>query len=86
MAADLKKIEKWAKTWKVTFNASKSKEIIFSKKEPQDYPAIMFNGEIIENVTTLKHLGLMLSSTLDWTAQINYVALKANRKLSVLRI
>ena len=28
---------------------------------------------------------MILSSTLDWTAQVNDVCLKANRKLSVLR-
>ena len=31
------------------------------------------------------HLGLILSSDLDWSKQINEVALKANRKLSVLK-
>ena len=29
---DLKKIANWAKKWKVTFNAKKSKNMIFSKK------------------------------------------------------
>ena len=29
---DLKKIANWAKKWKVTFNAKKSKDMIFSKK------------------------------------------------------
>ena len=32
-----------------------------------------------------KHLGVYLSSTLDWSTQISEVCLKANRKLSVLR-
>ena len=32
-----------------------------------------------------RHLGLYLSSTLDWTKQISEVCLKANRKLAVLR-
>ena len=32
-----------------------------------------------------KHLGIYLSSTLDWSVQIKEVCLKANRKLSVLR-
>ena len=29
---DLEKITTWAKKWKVTFNAKKSKDLIFSKK------------------------------------------------------
>ena len=32
-----------------------------------------------------KHLGLILTSSLEWGAQVNEVCLKANRKLSVLR-
>ena len=32
-----------------------------------------------------KHLGVYLSSSLDWSKQIDNVCLKANRKLSVLR-
>ena len=32
-----------------------------------------------------KHLGVYLSSSLDWNRQIDEVCLKANRKLSVLR-
>ena len=32
-----------------------------------------------------KHLGLYLTSNLDWSEQVHQVCLKANRKLSVLR-
>ena len=32
---DLVKISAWATRWKVTFNAGKSKDMIFSKKMPQ---------------------------------------------------
>ena len=32
-----------------------------------------------------KHLGLMLSSNLDWSYQVQYVCLRADRKLEVLR-
>ena len=40
---------------------------------------------LIERVNTHKHLGLILTSSLDWGAQVNEVCLKANRKLSALR-
>ena len=32
-----------------------------------------------------RHLGLYLTSSLDWSLQVQQVCLKANRKLSVLR-
>ena len=48
-------------------------------------PPLLFNENYIERVNTHKHLGLYLSSTLDWSKQLHEVCLRANRKLSVLR-
>ena len=45
----------------------------------------MFNGVFIERVNLHKHLGIYLSSNLDWCKQIDAVCCKANRKLSILR-
>ena len=82
---DLVKISAWAKKWKVTFNAGKSKDIIFSQKCLNNSPPLIFNNSYIERVNLHKHLGLYLSSSLDWSEQIKQVCLKANQKLSVLR-
>ena len=82
---DLIKISQWAEKWRVTFNPKKSKDIIFSKKCLNNSPPLVFGETFIERVNTHKHLGLILSSDLNWTQQINEVSLKANRKLSVLR-
>ena len=82
---DLAKIVLWASKWKVTFNAKKSKDIIFTKKCLNNSPPLIFCDTFIEFVSTHKHLGFNLTSSLDWSAQVNEVCLKANRKLSVLR-
>ena len=82
---DLQKISNWAQTWKVKFNTKKSKDIIFSNKLLNNSPPLVLNGSNIDRVNTHKHLGIYLSSTLDWSVQIHEVCLKANRKLSVLR-
>ena len=82
---DLIKISNWADKWKVTFNAKKSKDIIFSNKYLNNSPALIFNNKYIDRVNVHKHLGIYLSSSLDWSKQIYEVCLKANRKLSVLR-
>ena len=82
---DLLKISKWAEKWKVKFNAGKSKDLIFSNKILNNSPPLLFNDNIVERVNTHRHLGVYLSSTLDWSVQINDVCLKASRKLSVLR-
>ena len=82
---DLQKISSWATKWKVKFNASKTKNIIFSDKVLNNSPPLIFNDCFIEQVNLHKHLGIYFSSTLDWSKQIFEVCLKANRKLSVLR-
>ena len=82
---DLIKISEWASKWKVTFNAGKSKDIIFSNKNLNNSPPLVFNNTFIERVNTHKHLGMHLTSNLDWSVQVHETCLKANRKLSVLR-
>lgn len=82
---DLEKIAQWATRWKVTFNAKKSKDIIFSNKCLNNSPPLIFGETFIERVNTHKHLGIFLTSNLDWSVQVNEVCLKANRKLAVLR-
>ena len=59
--------------------------MIFSNKILNNSPPLLFNDNIVERVNTHRHLGVYLSSTLDWSVQINDVCLKASRKLSVLR-
>ena len=44
-----------------------------------------FNDTFIDRVNSHKHLGVFLTSNLDWSVQIHQTCLKANRKLFVLR-
>ena len=82
---DLIKISNWAQLWKVTFNAGKTKDIIFSSKVLYNSPPLLYNENVIERVNTHRHLGVYLTSNLDWSIQINDICLRANKKLSVLR-
>ena len=83
---DLQKINNWAKTWKVTFNALKSKDIIFTRNlQVNNSPPLILDNTFVTRVHEHKHLGLWLNNTLSWSRQISEVVLKANYKLSVLR-
>ena len=82
---DLHKISTWADKWKVLFNAGKTKDIIFSNKMLNNSPPLVFNDSFINRVNTHRHLGVYLTSNLDWSTQINDICLKANRKLAILR-
>ena len=83
---DLEKISVWAKTWKVTFNASKSKDMIFcNNKQLFNSPPLVFNNTFVQRVAEHKHLGLWLSPSLSWSKHVYETCLKATRKLFVLR-
>ena len=80
---DLAKIYNWSLTWKVTFNASKSKDIIFSKSLLPSHPTIL-GLQFIERVHLHKHLGLYITSNLTWDKHIESVVKKVNLKLSIM--
>ena len=83
---DLETLNTWSKRWKVSFNADKSKDIIFSQNKVLfNSPPVLLDGDFVERVHEHKHLGIYLSSNLSWSRQIHEVCLQANRKLAVLR-
>ena len=59
--------------------------MIFSSKVLNNSPPLFYNETIINRVNIHRHLGVYLSSNLDWSFQINDICLRANRKLAVLR-
>ena len=82
---DLAKISYWASKWKVNFNPSKTKNMLFSHKIFSNVPPILFNNTIVKQVQEHKHLGIWLTPTLCWSKQIHEICLRANSKLAVLR-
>ena len=48
-------------------------------------PPIVFNDTFVERVDKHRHLGVWLSSNLDFKKHIHETCLKANQKLAVLR-
>ena len=82
---DLIKISAWAARGKVSFNPSKTKQMIFSNKLLSNSPPVLFNNIVVEQVYEHKHLGIWLTPTLWWSCHIQHICMKANSKLAVLR-
>ena len=59
--------------------------MIFSNKNLNNSPPLLLDNTYIDRVNTHKHLGIYLTSNLNWSIHIHEVCLKANRKLAVLR-
>ena len=83
---DLNKISRWAETWLVTFNPTKTEALLFSRKlnKPQHPPLLMQNHQIAE-VNTRKHLGLYLSNDCTRHHHINYIKDKACFRINIMR-
>ncbi|MCG8096458.1 MAG: endonuclease/exonuclease/phosphatase family protein, partial [Candidatus Thiodiazotropha endolucinida] len=84
--SDLDRISKWAATWLVAFNPSKSASFLMSRKliKPIHPPLFMQNIQIDE-VDSHKHLGLHFSQDCSWHKQIDYIKEKAWFRINVMR-
>ena len=67
---DLKKINKWAFHWKMSFKPDPNKqaqEVIFSRKlNKPNHPSLNFNNTIVIQSKNHKHLGMILDTKLDF--------------------
>ena len=72
MNSDLDKFKLWADQWLVKFSAEKTGLMTCSFRSI-DHPDIVFNGVVLPEVDTHKHLGITLSSNLSWSSHIDTI-------------
>ena len=77
-------IEKWGKDNLVSFNQSKTKQAVISRKRNQDIPPILTNGDELDTSASFTQLGLSLSFNLTWKTHIHSLVKHASRKLCFL--
>ena len=83
---DLNKITRWAATWLVSFNPSKTESIIISRKSNKNrHPSIYMQNHQILEVDFHKHLGLHFSNDCTWHQHINYFKEKAWFRINVMK-
>ena len=82
---DLEEMENWAYTWLVTFNAKKTCDMCLSLQTRTNIilSPLHFKNEVIKTVNSHCHLGLTLTSNLKWSAHINNICIKANKRLAI---
>ena len=85
---DLKKINKWAFQWKMSFNPDPSKqaqEVIFSRKiKKLPHPSLVFNNNNVLQASSQKHLGVTLDVKLTFDEHLNNVLNKVNKTIGLL--
>jgi hypothetical protein len=80
---DLDSLLQWANTWQMKFNAKKCNSISFGKQKN----SVRYTLGLIplQQTTSIKYLGINISSDLDWALQVNYVCNKSSCALGMLR-
>ena len=81
---DLTVIEKWGEDNLVSFNQSKTKQTVISRKRNQNFPPVFMNSDERDTSASFTHLGLTLSSNLTWKTHIPSLAKHASQKLGFL--
>lgn len=82
----LKKIEEWAKQWKLTFSVPKCIAVTFSRrrKKERDLNLIHNNSRITEK-NNFKFLGIIFDSRLTWDDHIEYINASLHRRANCIK-
>ena len=83
LQCDLNKIEAWADSWCVTFNASKTEEMIISRKRSQNHPPLHFMNKELQPTDSITLLGVTITKTLSWSQHITCIAIKTAKRLYI---
>jgi len=82
---DLQRIKAWADKWKVTFEPSKCKSMVMSRKRPPSKLDLFFDNCKLTQNNDLEILGVKLDSKLVWSNHISAIATRAGQRLGALR-
>ena len=82
---ELKKVNIWLASNKLTLNIKKSKFMVFTNKR-KDYHEILLkiNGKAIERCTSYKYLGIVIDDKLKWNVHIDYICKKISKGCGAL--
>ena len=82
---DLKSLEQWEQDWLMEFHPAKCNVLRITKKKTRiSYPYTL-HGQVLEEVSSAKYLGITISNDITWTKHIEKTTSKANSKLGFLK-
>ena len=83
---DTSSVQSWADQWNTLFNAQKSAHMVISRSPQQTFsPQITLGGIPVPYVTCTRHLGLLISSSLKWSAHVESLVSRVSWKVALLK-
>lgn len=74
---DLSQVSTWLKSHKLTANVEKSSYMFLSRKNLNGVQHnILFENQQLQNTSVIKYVGLLIDSTLSWSAHIDHIRKK----------
>ena len=83
---DIDRLGSWARKWGMRFQPVKCKMMQVTKKLTHKIQAFYtLEGTVLENVESIKYVGVTITNDLKWNTHIINICTKANRTLRFLR-
>ena len=83
---DIDRLGSWARKWGMGFQAVKCNMMQLTRKRIKKiHASYTLEGTNLENVESIKYLGVTITSDLRWNTHVSNVCTKANRTLGFLR-
>ena len=83
---DIDRLGSWARKWGMRFQPVKCHMMQLTRKRiKKTHASYTLAGTDLENVESIKYLGVTITSDLRWNAHVSNVCTKANRTLGFLR-
>jgi len=80
----LYEIQKWAQSWKIILNPTKSSAGLFTLRRPVNYNTLKLNGQNIAWYHNIKYLGVLVDRELKWNSYISSKLLQGYQRLKIL--
>ena len=81
---DLDAVTRWAADWRLNLNASKCKSFKITLKKNYIQSSYTISGIQLENVSTIRDLGVVLDPKLTFSDHVDFIVSKANKALGLL--
>ena len=83
---DIDRLGSWARNWDMRFQPVKCNMMQLTRKRNKKiHASYILEGTDLENVESIKYLGVTITSDLRWNAHVSNVCTKANRTFGFLR-
>ena len=82
---DIDRLGVWARKWGMRFQPVKCNMMQLTNKHNKIQASYTLVGTVLENVDSIKYLGVTITSDLKWNSHVRNVCSEANRTLGFLR-